>query len=145
MFKTKLLIACISFVFASIFLFSCAAQQERPASSQASVKEQIGPPYFLTVSVIDDLGVAAINSFVRIMECCHTQAGPCGRIPVDTQGQVRVAVCPERDGIVRVTLTPDPTKYRVPPVSEFDVHGDTSVKVTVTRHENALRHLQPTD
>ena len=97
------------------------------------------------MSVIDDLGTPAINSFVRVMECCHTQAGPCGRIPVDENGQLRVAVCPENDGVVRVTLTPDPTKYRVPPVSEFEINGDTSVKVTVTRHENALRHLRPTN
>lgn len=115
------------------------------SQATAQVSKRLGPPYFLTVSVIDDVGAAATNSFVRIMECCHTQAGPCGRIPVDTNGQVKIAVCPEIDGIVRVTLTPDPTKYRVPPVSEFEVHGDTSVKVTVTRHENVLRHLKQTE
>jgi len=64
---------------------------------------------------------------------------------VDENGQLRVAVCPEKDGVVRVTLTPDPIKYRVPPVSEFEIAGDTSVEVTVTRHENALRHIKPTD
>ena len=105
----------------SIFLFALGACAMTPAGRVAKETRAMpeGPPYRLSVHVIDDLGKPAIGTFVRVMECCHTQAGPCGRVPVDEEGKTSLDVCPDQDGIVRVTLTPDPKHYRVPPISEF--------------------------
>ena len=128
-------------LFFLIGLLDCA----RHPASQAMLRDSMrvsGPPYRLSVQVIDDLGDRATGAFVRVMECCHTEAGPCGRIPVDEAGKASLHVCPDEDGIVRITLTPDPKRYRVPPINEFELHSDSSVTVTVTRHEKVLDHLK---
>lgn len=121
-------------------LCACASVPVKHLPAEAPIQVG-GPPYRLSVQVVDDLGKAARGTFIRVMECCHTEAGPCGRVPVDDHGKVSIHVCPVEDGVVRITLTPDPKNYRVPPISEFEVRSDSSVSVTVTRHEKVLQHL----
>jgi hypothetical protein len=108
----------------------------------AATKKITGPPFQLTLRVVDDQDRPGLGAYVRVIECCHTEAGPCGRIPVDDKGFARFEVCPKSDGLVRITLTPDPKLYRVPPISEFEIKSDAQVTVTVTRHENVLRQLK---
>jgi len=124
------------------FAFGACALAPPSTPRDLSLQKIDGPPYKLTVQIVDDEGQAAAGAYVRVMECCHTEAGPCGRIPVDEQGTGRFDVCPEADGIVRITITPDPKSYRVPPINEFEINKDTTVTVTVTRHQKVLRHLK---
>ncbi len=93
--------------------------------------------------MIDDEGGPVVGTFVRVLECCHTERGPCGRVPVDAQGRARLDVCPGADGLVHVTLTPDARRYRVAPIREVKVVEDTELTVTVTRHTRALERYAP--
>ena len=131
--------------FAAVFLLAtgCASAGADPKRSEVldEVDEPPRHPH-LTIAVIDDVGAPARGTMARVIECCHTERGPCGRVPLDESGRVTLDACP-RDGFVHVTLTPDPRLYRVPPIGEFEVSGDTTITLTVTRHESALRGLRP--
>lgn len=114
-----------------------------PVQQQAS--SSIAAPLRLVVTVIDDRGAPVIGTFVRVTECCHSKRGPCGRVPLDGRGRTTVEVCPGADHLVHVTLTPDPRAYRVAPIREVEVRGDTEVTLTVTRHATALERLKASD
>ena len=93
--------------------------------------------------MVDDVGAPVAGTFVRILECCHTKRGPCGRVPLDDDGRTQVDVCPGDEGLVHVTLTPDARMYRVAPIRGFEVKTDLAVTLTVTRHASVLEHLRP--
>ena len=64
-------------------------------------------------------------------------------MPLDEQGQVSFRVCPDASNLVHLMLTPDARSYRVAPVREFEILANTSVTLTLTRHEAALEYLKP--
>ncbi len=121
-----------------VALTACASAEPLPVTS-TTLSE---PPFRLTLTILDDRGAPAQGSSVRIAECCHTDRGPCGRVPLDADGRVAVDVCPAEDRIVHVTVTPDPRAYRVAPISEVEVRRDTAVTLTITRHAASLERLR---
>jgi hypothetical protein len=120
---------------------SGSESEEVVVLASSSRAETAAEPKRLRLSVVDDRGEPVVSTFIRVEECCGTQRGPCGRVPLDERGQATIDVCP-RDGRVHVLLTPDARLYRVAPVREYEVEVNTSVTLTVTRHESALRRLK---